>query len=103
MTKKDKRLGIDPIEKRNKLAWLDKTEKQRGILTERQQDRKMDKHNTNIIAVKQKDVTKDKVTFYVSKEKMQAFKIMSIQQHKRFSDLITEAIDDIINKYSKTE
>ena len=57
---------------------------------------RQDKDNTSKPAKQEKD---KKVTFYIPPSLMKKFKIVSIEQDQTFSNLIVEAIKDVIKKY----
>lgn len=85
---KNTRLGTNPLE------WVKDTrkEKKKNKKEEKQKDSK-----TELT----KDLKKEKVTYWIDEELTQKIRLLSVTLKRRFSDLITEGMNDLLEKYEK--
>lgn len=89
---KKPRIGRDP------LSWIKNTKekkKKRTSKPARQQDSKTVK---DILEEK----TKKKATYYLEPSLIKSLKLIGIEKDRDLSNLVSEAIEDLIKKYSKT-
>ncbi len=94
MSKKVSRLGSDPLD------WIKDTSNEDTIMPDKQHTGKTIKQQANKPAVERPV----KATYYIKKpELIKRLKQIGLDQDRDLSDLVTEAIEDMIKKYtSKT-
>jgi len=108
MNDKKKRLGTDPFDfigtsKTNKNSKKSgKIQKEKGETPNRAEE--IEKYKHTDIQTKEGKISEvgERATFYIKPDILTEIKIISIRiKSKNLSELVNEAIEDLINKYNK--
>jgi len=109
MNDKKKRLGTDPFDfiggsKTNKNSKkLGKIQKETGETLNKEEE--IEKYKHTDIQTREGKISEvgERATFYVKPDLLTEIRVLSIRtKEKNLSELVNEAIEDIINKYAKS-